>query len=98
MTAEVATPFHTRAPRLEFLDGIRGFAAAMVVVHHLSAFTAVPALVAALSLGNPWVAIFITLSGFCLYLPSARRERAQMPRPFWEFMNRRARRIVTAWD
>ena len=85
------------ADRLEFVDGIRGVAAALVVVHHLPTFVAAPAFVAAMSLGNPWVAIFITLSGFCLYLPAAKRERVEMPRPFGEFMSRRARRIVPPW-
>lgn len=87
----------THAPRLPFLDGVRGFAAALVVVNHLPAFFPTPDWVARVGMGNPWVAIFITLSGLCLYLPSAGRDGVEMPRPFWDFMRRRARRIVPAW-
>ena len=86
-----------RAPRLEYLDGLRGFAAAMVVFHHLPTFVAVPLIVSQIVAPNPWVAIFITLSGFCLYLPAAGRAGVEMPRPFLEFMFRRGRRILPAW-
>ena len=86
-----------KTPHLQFLDGIRGVAASMVVVHHLPVFVAVPAFLGLIAAPNPWVAIFITLSGFCLYLPAAGRRQVEMPRPFWEFMRRRARRIVPAW-
>jgi peptidoglycan/LPS O-acetylase OafA/YrhL len=80
-----------------FLDGLRGAAATMVVVNHLPAFFSLPVLVSQLGFGNPWVAIFIALSGFCLYLPSSGRENLEMPRPFYEFMQRRVRRIMPAW-
>lgn len=97
MTTVLSPKEQPRAPLLPFLDGIRGAAAAMVVVSHLPAFFPTPDWVAKAGLGNPWVAIFITLSGLCLYLPSAGREQVEMPRPFWDFMQRRARRIVPAW-
>jgi peptidoglycan/LPS O-acetylase OafA/YrhL len=82
--------------RLEYLDGIRGIVATMVVLAHLSAFASVPRAVAVFGLAN-WVAVFITLSGFCLYLPAANRDRPAMPRPFWPFMRRRALRILPPW-
>jgi peptidoglycan/LPS O-acetylase OafA/YrhL len=84
-------------PRFDFLDGIRGLAASMVVIYHLPAFASVPDPVAAIGLGNPWVAIFITLSGFCLYLPAARLQVVTMPRSFASFMCRRALRIIPTW-
>src|SRR4051812_36822936 len=86
-----------RAPRLDFLDGIRGIASFMVLLLHLQTFAPVPAAVAWLGFGNPWVAIFIVLSAFCLYLPSARAEKPRVGRPFFEFLVRRAVRIVPAW-
>lgn len=94
-TLPVASPL--LRPRLDGLDGIRGLAAAMVVITHTPVFVQSPGWFAGLGLGNPWVAIFITLSGFCLYLPGAQRENVELPRPFREFMARRARRIVPAW-
>jgi peptidoglycan/LPS O-acetylase OafA/YrhL len=69
----------------------------MVVAHHLPAFCTSPEWVNILGLGNPWVAIFIALSGYCLFLPAAGRDKPEMPRPFWEFMRRRARRIIPPW-
>lgn len=83
--------------RLDFLDGIRGFASAMVVISHISAFIKTPQWIIALGLGNPWVTIFITLSGFCLFLPSARKNINDLPYPFVDFMWRRAKRILPAW-
>jgi peptidoglycan/LPS O-acetylase OafA/YrhL len=69
----------------------------MVVVNHLPAFVDSPHWVVSAGLGNPWVAIFIVLSGFSLYLPAAQQRPIQMPRGFGDFMKRRALRILPAW-
>jgi peptidoglycan/LPS O-acetylase OafA/YrhL len=92
-----ATQGHVQTLRLHFLDGMRGVAAFMVIVHHYPAFVQTPEWILAMGLGNPWVSIFITLSGFCLYLPVAGQQAIRLPYPFKEFMTRRAWRILPAW-
>lgn len=88
-----ATPAHppavTRAPapRLLYLDGLRGIAAAMVVLYHFWGSAGGPSWPVSLTptvsvdllspigaLGGSRVSLFFVLSGFLLYLPFARRE------------------------
>ena len=97
---------HTQSarPRLHFLDGVRGFAAFSVMLHHIWQMsfirghaTANPlwfrALSAILKQGHYLVAVFIVLSGFCLMLPVA-QANGVMKGGFWSYLQRRARRIL----
>ncbi|MDP9173331.1 MAG: acyltransferase [Planctomycetota bacterium] len=86
-------------PRFAFLDGIRGLAALIVVLHHVYLEVApsnrMPVatryLFAWLLHGDLAVAVFIVLSGFCLALPTA----SGAARPtFKKFIFRRSRRIL----
>src|SRR6266566_1837356 len=92
------------APRLEYLDGLRGAAALYVVLFHAAAgFTAkdLPAwarvLRHATTFGHSAVAVFIVLSGYCLMLPAA-RAGGQLPRGFGDYIARRARRILPPYS
>lgn len=88
--------------RYRFLDGIRGFAALFVVMHHVQQEAAYhrdipPVLERAtrlLELGHYAVAVFIVLSGFSLMLPLVRSTDYQLPGGFWHYLARRARRIL----
>jgi len=88
------------APRLEYLDGLRGAAAFYVVLFHAAAgFTSnqlpfwARALRHAMTFGHSAVAVFIVLSGYCLMLPAARND-GLLPRGFGEYISRRAWRIL----
>src|SRR5579883_2532974 len=87
--------------RLDFLDGMRGLAALYVVLHH-AAFE-VPALFLKPFLahvssffdhGHYAVAVFIVLSGYCLMLPVARDAEGRLRGGLWQYIKRRARRIL----
>ncbi len=87
--------------RLHYLDGLRGFAALWVVVHH--AFLEVAAVGGWLPLswqrwtrwawdGQIGVQVFIVLSGYCLMMPVARA--GGLKGSVGDFIRRRARRIL----
>jgi len=94
-------PSPAKDGHLRFLDGMRGFAAAYVVLHH--AMLNLPMgndgplehlLRKATSYGHYAVDIFIVLSGYCLMLPVIRKGRGV---PFGQFIVRRALRIVPTY-
>jgi peptidoglycan/LPS O-acetylase OafA/YrhL len=93
------------SPRLHlnFLDGLRGFAALYVVCCHaallLSQGTkhlphAISLILRPLAFGHYAVAIFIVLSGFCLMLPVAMSSDGQLRGGWLDYMRRRSRRIL----
>jgi len=88
------------ASHLDFLDGVRGFAALYVVAHHAMlnlppVASRVDALMRrAFALGHFSVDVFIVLSGFCLMLPVLRRPGHV---GLWPFIGRRAVRILPAY-
>lgn len=97
-SVEIGTP--RSAPRLAFLDGIRGAAALYVVCHHIakhlhleSASGPIRLLARLLDFGHYAVSIFIVLSGFCLMLPIVRGDGTLRGGP-GRFFRRRARRIL----
>jgi peptidoglycan/LPS O-acetylase OafA/YrhL len=88
------------APRLEYLDGLRGAAALYVVLFHAAAgFTSndlpiwARTLRHATTFGHSAVAVFIVLSGYCLMLPAA-RAGGHLTRGVGDYLTRRARRIL----
>lgn len=88
--------------RLHYLDGIRGLAALYVVMHHAylqviqDPEQVLPLWLAVcthwLEYGSFSVAIFITLSGYCLMLPVARW--GSLRGGAWNYIRRRAKRII----
>jgi peptidoglycan/LPS O-acetylase OafA/YrhL len=100
------SPLHAAAnpPRLRlvYLDGIRGLAAVFVVVHHLHQEVTyrgdlprrVLAMTKWMDLGHFAVGVFIVLSGFSLMIPVVRSTDARIPGGFWDYLKRRARRIL----
>ncbi len=86
--------------RLDFLDGIRGLAALVVVIHHLyalhmgmSARSQWPGRLGnSLLYGHLAVGVFLVVSGFCLALPVA--SSRQLARGSFAFFAKRARRIL----
>ncbi len=91
-----------RAPeRYEFLDGLRGLAALVVLFHHVAPpGDGVPApapirlLFRVLGYGHYAVAVFIVLSGFCLMLPVAGSAEDRLKGGVLAYLGRRARRIL----
>jgi peptidoglycan/LPS O-acetylase OafA/YrhL len=88
------------APRLEYLDGLRGAAAFYVVLFHAAAGFTKPELPFwarafrhLLTFGHSAVAVFIVLSGYCLMLPAARND-GRLTRGFGDYIGRRAWRIL----
>jgi len=95
----------TQRIRLDFLDGLRGLAALYVVFSHTAhemrwqgnqRFLSAPlqAVFHLFSYGRFAVAIFIVLSGYCLMLPVARSEDGRLRGGVWDYLKRRARRIL----
>jgi peptidoglycan/LPS O-acetylase OafA/YrhL len=84
--------------RLEFLDGIRGWAALYVVFFHLGSDERLdekwPLLFSWRSHGALAVTVFIVLSGFCLMLPVVRDPEGRLSGGFVGYIKRRARRIL----
>ncbi len=91
--------------RLTYLDGLRGLAALYVVLFHVyhgidwqaatghvHRVTHVAA--KALAFGRQSVVIFIVLSGYCLMLPVARAADQKLRGGVWDYLKRRARRIL----
>jgi peptidoglycan/LPS O-acetylase OafA/YrhL len=93
--------------RLGFLDGLRGLAALYVMFAHVYYLQSAEVgrlhwhLPRAVWLATGWaaagrsaVAIFIVLSGFCLMIPVARSADGTISGGVWEYLKRRARRIL----
>lgn len=84
---------------LTFIDGMRGFAAVYVVLHHefraswSGSSSIPPILYHAFSHGHAMVTIFIAISGFCLMLPVS-RNGLTLRGGAGVFFKKRARRIL----
>lgn len=92
------------APRLHFIDGLRGLAMLMVLLYHCWLFggqwqVRLPLgshsvnLAAVLGMGHVGVNLFLVLSGFCLYWPFV-KGGAQREPTLWKFAKKRCRRIL----
>ena len=92
------------APRLHFVDGLRGLAMLMVLLFHCWLFGgmwSVGLTVGAhgvdvapiLGFGHIGVNLFLVLSGFCLYWPFVKGGGRREP-TLWEFTRKRCRRIL----
>jgi exopolysaccharide production protein ExoZ len=88
---------HTRTQQNTALDGIRGFAALLVLLVHFNSnlnvfFTATPALTWAAEIlggfGRAGVGIFYTMTGYFIYAQLMSKEQ-----PYFQFVRRRIRRI-----
>lgn len=89
----------TSAPRLHFVDGLRGLAMLSVLLYHCWLYGGEWRLgpvgtnaAAALGYGHVGVNLFLVLSGFCLYWPFTRQGRAEPT--LWVFAKKRCRRIL----
>lgn len=93
------------APRLEFLDGLRGVCALYIALYHASLFTGfgkgdetysplAKICLHLLSFGPYSVAVFIVLSGFVIGLPVAKTAGLTLRGGFRSYIGRRARRIL----
>jgi peptidoglycan/LPS O-acetylase OafA/YrhL len=83
--------------RIEYIDGLRGLAVAMVVLFHSAIWAQVPRdglFFRTLSLGRPGVDIFLVLSGFCLFYPLVKRGGPVLKLQAGDYLWRRVRRIV----
>jgi peptidoglycan/LPS O-acetylase OafA/YrhL len=89
--------------KFEYLDGLRGLSALLVVFYHGMLFSghlnehlssSFNVLTYALSFGHFSVSVFIVLSGFCLCIPVALSTDKQLKGGFKRYITRRFRRIV----
>ncbi len=96
--------------RLDFLEGIRGVAALCVVIQHLSSHqlfgltemrlktpTFFQTIWPPMRFGVYGLDVFIALSGYCLMLPVARTSDYLLRGGAWEYIKRRAHRILPAY-
>ena len=92
------------APRLHFIDGLRGLAMLMVLLYHCWLFGGAWTVglklgrhsldfAQILSFGHVGVNLFLVLSGFCLYWPFVKAGARREP-TLWEFAKKRCRRIL----
>ena len=92
------------APRLHYIDGLRGLAMLMVLLYHCWIFGGMwsigPTLgghhfnvAPILGFGHIGVNLFLVLSGFCLYWPFVKGGTKREP-TLWEFARKRCRRIL----
>ncbi|MGI4755634.1 MAG: acyltransferase family protein [Janthinobacterium lividum] len=82
-----------RKIQLDFLDGLRALLALYIVAHHAVQFLGVvPGALRVFGYGQAVVAVFLTVSGFCLALPQA--SSGQWTVDARIFFQRRARRIL----
>lgn len=79
--------------RYAYLDGMRGLSALMVVFSHCGEQTGACPAVRTL-LGRLPVVVFIVLSGYCLSLPLSKSPDRLFDGGLWEFIRRRALRIL----
>ena len=96
-----ATP---SAPRLHYIDGLRGLAMLMVLLYHCWLFGGMWSIgptvgghhlkiAPILGFGHIGVNLFLVLSGFCLYWPFVKGGTKREP-TLWEFAKKRGRRIL----
>ncbi len=88
-----------RQPHLAYLDGIRGLSAFYVMlfhyfIGHADAPRLMRGLTAWMGYGRLAVNVFIVLSGYCLMLPVVRSADQRLRGGVWEYLKRRARRII----
>ena len=90
--------------RLDFLDGIRGFASLWVVLYHFSGLFKVHGynelplyLFGWMKYGHQAVSIFIFLSGFCLMWPIVSNPKGTLKGGLHGFFLRRSLRILPAY-
>ena len=92
------------APRLHFIDGLRGLAMLMVLLYHCWLFGGMWTVgltlgrhsvnvAPLLGYGHVGVNLFLVLSGFCLYWPFVKGGSRREP-TLWEFAKKRCRRIL----
>ncbi len=82
-----------RRIQLDFIDGMRALLALYIVVHHtVQLLGFVPDVLVGFGYGQAVVAVFITVSGFCLALPQASAGKWTIDAR--SFFLRRARRIL----
>jgi peptidoglycan/LPS O-acetylase OafA/YrhL len=96
-----------RRVHLAYLDGIRGWAAIFVAIHHIWQFVVMRpdiahpprwfSAMAVFKYGQYAVVIFIVLSGYCLMLPAARSASSELAGGVGGFLQRRARRILVPY-
>lgn len=89
---------------LGYLDGLRGWAACFVVLHHIWQFAVSVnsgsrpprwfSVTSVLQFGEQAVTVFIVLSGYVLMLPVVRRADERLPGGILGFFRRRSRRIL----
>ena len=96
------------APHFRYLDSLRGLSALYVAGCHAylmyagqfaeqglrSAAGGLLVATSWLAFGRVAVAVFIVLSGYCLMLPVVQSAGRALPLTYWQFMARRARRIL----
>src|SRR5688572_16117214 len=100
----VTTPPEASRIHLLYLEGIRGWAAVFVALHHVWQFVVtrsdaheLPRWFTAMTVfkfGGYAVPVFIVLSGYCLMLPIARSTNSELAGGVRQFAVRRARRIL----
>ena len=100
----ISTENQSAAPRLHFIDGLRGLAMVMVLLFHCwisGGLWKIPVhfgshtIDAGSFLGNGHIGVnlFLVLSGFCLYWPFVKGGSRREP-TLWEFAKKRCRRIM----
>ena len=100
---KITNALETRV-RLNYLDGVRGLAALMVLIHHAYGFAigdriwefpgSFSRIYNLLLFGHYAVDIFIVLSGYCLMLPVARDTEERLSGGLKGYFFRRARRMI----
>jgi len=96
-----------RRVHVAYLDGIRGWAATFVAIHHIWQFIAMRpqveppprwfTVMTVFKYGQYAVVVFIVLSGYCLMLPVARSTGSELAGGVLGFVKRRARRILVPY-
>jgi len=101
---QVAIVSQSPSTRLEFIDGLRGFAMLMVLLFHCWSFGGQwhinvslgrhsVNLLSIFGIGHIGVGLFLVLSGFCLYWPFVKAGSRKEP-TLWQFAVKRCRRIL----
>ncbi|MDF5724802.1 MAG: acyltransferase [Rhizonema sp. PD37] len=83
--------------RLHYLDGLRGLVSLYVVIYHIDIdeYIGEDNIIGKIfDYGDFAVAIFIVLSGYVLMLPVTRSQSGYLSEGLWNYIQRRARRIL----